>query len=139
MKDSYEIARRYLVEHKINPSFNRVKVMEYLMEEKNHPTAEQIYNELKKELPTLSKATIYNSINAFTDGGVVKTIMGEGKEAHYDVDVEPHGHFICEGCGCCYDFGLSNESLQFKELDGFIVKNKEVYLRGICKKCLEDN
>lgn len=139
MKDSYETARKHLVEHQINPSFNRVKVMEYLIKQRNHPTADQIYNALKKELPTLSKATVYNSINAFTTGGVVKTIMGEGKEAHYDALMEPHGHFICEACACCYDFDLPNENLEFKELDGFKVRDKEVYLRGICKKCLEDN
>jgi len=139
MNDSYEAVRRYLMEHKVNPSFNRVKVMEYLINQQNHPTADQIYTALKEELPTLSKATIYNSINAFTDAGVVKSIMGEGKEAHYDSVMEPHGHFLCEICRQCYDFDLSNEKFQFKEIDGFIVKDKEVYLRGICKKCFEDN
>lgn len=69
----------------------------------------------------------------------MKTIMGEGKEAHYDAVMEPHGHFLCEVCRRCYDFALSNESFQIKEIEGFIVKDKEVYLRGICKKCLEDN
>lgn len=137
--DSYEKVRSYLVEHKVNPSFNRVKVMEYLMKKENHPTADQIYHDLKKELPTLSKATIYNSINAFMDAGLVKTIMGEGKEAHYDHVMETHGHFICERCKCCYDFDLVDEEFRLKELEGFIVKDKEVYLRGICKKCFEDN
>ena len=139
MNEAYEAVRRYLMEHKVNPSFNRVKVMEYLINQQNHPTADQIYNALKEELPTLSKATIYNSINTFTDAGVVKSIMGEGKEAHYDSVMEAHGHFLCEICRQCYDFDLSNEKFQFKEIDGFIVKDKEVYLRGICKKCFEDN
>ena len=124
MNDSYEAVRRYLMEHKVNPSFNRVKVMEYLINQHNHPTADQIYNALKEELPTLSKATIYNSINTFTDAGVVKSIMGEGKEAHYDSVMEAHGHFLCEICRQCYDFDLSNEKFQFKEIDGFIVKDK---------------
>lgn len=51
MNDSYETVRRYLMEHKVNPSFNRVKVMEYLISKENHPTADEIYNALKKELP----------------------------------------------------------------------------------------
>ena len=139
MKVSYERVLTYLKDHNVNPSFNRVKIMEYLIGQKNHPTAEQIYNVLKKDLPTLSKATIYNSINAFAKAGLVKTIMGEGKEAHYDAVMDPHGHFLCEICQGCYDFDLSNEKFEFTEIEGFTVKDKEVYLRGICKKCLEDN
>jgi Fe2+ or Zn2+ uptake regulation protein len=139
MKDSYEIVRGYLMDHNVNPSFNRVKIMEYLISKKNHPTADSIYKELKKELPTLSKATIYNSINAFTRAGVVKTIMGDGKEAHYDAVMDPHGHFLCEICQGCFDFDISNERFEFEEIEGFAINEKEVYLRGICKKCLEDN
>jgi Fur family peroxide stress response transcriptional regulator len=139
MNDSYEKARNYLMEHKVNPSLNRVKVMEYLIRQKNHPTVDQVYSALKKDLPTLSKATVYNSMNAFMDAGLVKSIMGEGKESHYDAVMEPHGHFLCEICRSCYDFDLSNESFHYKEIDGFIVKDKEVYLKGICKKCFEDN
>ena len=139
MKDSYEIVRGYLMDHNVNPSFNRVKIMEYLISKKNHPTADSIYKELKKELPTLSKTTIYNSINAFTRAGVVKTIMGDGKEAHYDAVMDPHGHFLCEICQGCFDFDISNERFEFEEIEGFAINEKEVYLRGICKKCLEDN
>ncbi|MDX9889062.1 MAG: Fur family transcriptional regulator [Anaerovoracaceae bacterium] len=139
MKVSYERVRTYLKDHNVNPSFNRVKIMEYLIDQKNHPTADQIYKELKKDLPTLSKATIYNSINAFAGAGLVKTIMGEGKEAHYDAVVDPHGHFLCEICQGCFDFDISNERFEFEEIEGFAINEKEVYLRGICKKCLEDN
>jgi Fur family peroxide stress response transcriptional regulator len=136
MLDSYEKIREQLMEHEVKPSYNRIKILEYLMKNRDHPTADDIYVELKKELPTLSKATVYNSINAFTHAGLVKVLNMEGNESRYDPVTSTHGHFHCEQCGSYYDFKISVENLRSDDLAGFAIKETDVYLRGICKKCL---
>jgi len=128
-----------LAEKNIKPSFHRIKVLEYLMVNKNHPTVEQIYSNLKKLFPTLSKATIYNSLNLFIEKGLVQPLAIEETELRYDSTLESHGHFKCEGCGSIYDFEIDIDSIPFNGLDNFIINNKEVYFRGICRNCVTVN
>ena len=54
---------KYLREHGISPSYQRIRVFEYLISNKNHPTVDMIYKELIKEIPTLSRTTVYNTLN----------------------------------------------------------------------------
>jgi Fur family peroxide stress response transcriptional regulator len=126
-----------LAEKNIKPSFHRIKVLEYLMVNKNHPTVEQIYSSLKKLFPTLSKATIYNSLNLFVEKGLVQPITIEETEIRYDSTVESHGHFKCECCGKIYDFGIDIDSIPSSGLDNFIIYSKEIYYRGICRNCAD--
>ena len=136
MLDSYDRIREQLMDHDVKPSYNRIKILEYLMKNQNHPTADDIYVQLKQELPTLSKATVYNSINAFTTAGLVKVLNMEGNESRYDHITSTHGHFHCDQCGAYYDFKISVDNLRSDDLAGFAIKETDVYLRGICKKCL---
>jgi len=124
-----------LAEKNIKPSFHRIKVLEYLMVNKNHPTVEQIYSNLKTLFPTLSKATIYNSLNLFVEKGLVQPITIEETETRYDSTVESHGHFKCDCCGTIYDFGIDVDSIVFSGLDNFTINSKEVYFRGTCRNC----
>ena len=54
-----EIAQ-YLNDHSIKPSYQRVRILKYLVEKRNHPTVEMIHKELVSDIPTLSKTTVYN-------------------------------------------------------------------------------
>jgi len=139
MENVQEIVFDKLSEKDIKPSFHRIKVLEYLMVNKNHPTVEQIYSSLKKLFPTLSKATIYNSLNLFVEKGLVQPITIEETELRYDSTVESHGHFKCDCCGLIYDFDIDVDSVAFSGLDNFIINNKEVYFRGTCCKCASVN
>jgi len=135
MEKVQEMVFDKLAEKNIKPSFHRIKVLEYLMVNKNHPTVEQIYSSLKKLFPTLSKATIYNSLNLFVEKGLVQPITIEETEIRYDSTVESHGHFKCDCCGAIYDFDVDVDSLPFSGLDNFIINSKEVYFRGTCHNC----
>jgi Fur family peroxide stress response transcriptional regulator len=128
-----------LAEKDIKPSFHRIKVLEYLMVNKNHPTAEQIFINLKKLFPTLSKATIYNSLSLFSEKGLVQPITIEDTEVRYDSNVKNHGHFKCERCGSIYDFEIDVDNVALSGLDNFIINSKEVYYRGICRNCITAN
>ncbi|NDL68391.1 Fur family transcriptional regulator [Anaerotalea alkaliphila] len=126
----------FLHEKGVKPSFQRIKVYEYLMNNKEHPTVENIYRDLIKEIPTLSKTTVYNSLNTFIEKGVVQAISIDGNEMRYDLYERRHGHFKCEVCGRIYDFLPPKEAYEELEaLEGFLITDRQIYLKGVCKNC----
>ena len=121
--------------HGIRPSLQRIKIMEYLLTHKNHPNVEMIYRDLNKEIPTLSKTTIYNTLKLFADKGVVLTINIEDNELRYDGDTSIHGHFKCQKCGQIFDFKVGLKELKLEGIDEFLIKEHHIYLKGLCKRC----
>lgn len=126
-----------LLNKQIKPSYHRLRIYKYLIENRNHPTVDQIFSDFKKELPTLSRATVYNTLNLFVDANLTKAITIEDKETRYDIDIKNHGHFKCESCGNIIDFEINIDEFKSDELSGFKVNDKSVYFRGICSGCLK--
>lgn len=126
-----------LLENEIKPSYQRMKVMEYLNENRIHPTVEQIYSELKPEIPTLSKATVYNTLKLFEAKQLVKSITIEDNEVRYDADVKDHGHFKCQNCGMIVDFPILLGKVEHDALKNYQVHQRDVFFRGLCSDCKE--
>ena len=125
----------FLNAHNIKPSYQRIKIYEYLVHSDEHPSAELIYRELIKTIPTLSKTTIYNSLKTFVKEGIVKVVTLDGNEMHYDSVLEEHGHFICRKCGKLFNISI-DLSQSFSELgSGFEVEERSIYLKGVCNQC----
>jgi Fur family peroxide stress response transcriptional regulator len=135
MKATLEQVAEELNKRGIKPSHQRVKVLEYLMGHFVHPTVDMIYHEVHREVPTLSKTTVYNTLNQFLEKGLVRVINIEDNETRYDINVHDHGHFKCEACGAIHDFSVDMGGLKAEGLDGFIVSDKHVYFKGLCPAC----
>ncbi len=126
----------YLKKHGIKPSYQRMKIFEYMLEKRNHPTVDLIYRALLPEIPTLSKTTVYNTLNLFTEKGIALLIVIEENETRYDADISDHGHFKCEKCGNVYDFDFDISKMDIKGLRGFEIKEKHIYFKGLCSECM---
>ena len=138
MKPSVEDLKQELKNKNINLSHQRLKVLEYLTKNHCHPTVEQIFTDLQKDISTLSKTTVYNALRALADAGLVRVITIEDNETRYDIDVENHGHFKCEACGTIYDFMIDIDRLSPSDLKDFKISDKNVYFKGICPECLSN-
>lgn len=125
-----------LQEKGLSLSHQRLKVLEYLSSHNNHPTVEEIYQSLQKEIPTLSKATVYNTLKTLVEIGVVKELQIENNEARYDIITDFHGHFKCQQCGKIYNFDIDINDTAFSGLNHFMIKQQDVYFKGICPDCL---
>jgi len=134
MKKTNNISE-FLLENNIKPSYQRLKIFEYLYVHKTHPTVDEIYKALKGEIPTLSKTTVYNTLKLFIDKGVVIIINIEDNETRYDADTSLHGHFKCEICGNIYDFDVNDDGLTI-DLKNYKIKETHIYIKGICEKCM---
>jgi len=88
----------------VRPSYQRLRVLQYLHEHIGHPTAEDIFTALSVDIPTLSRTTIYNTLHTFASYGLVNCLTLDGVETRYDVVLQKHGHFKCHRCGTIYNF-----------------------------------
>lgn len=130
-----EDIQTYFNEHDIRTSVYRLKIFEYLINERTHPTAEEIYTQLKKEFPAISPATVYNTLRYFMDKKIIQQINIEKNEARYDATLSWHGHLKCLGCGQVFDLHIEN--LKLNGLEGFEIFEKHLDLKGLCPGCLK--
>ncbi len=134
MKD----AKKLLVEKGISPSLQRVIILKYLLGNHNHPTSEDVYQALSREIPTLSKTTVYNTLKLFNQKGLIHQLAICGNEMHYETQPGLHTHFQCIRCGEIFDINLDCPKFDIEECEGHIVTEYELILQGICRNCRED-
>jgi Fe2+ or Zn2+ uptake regulation protein len=122
----------------IRPSIQRLKILEYLQNHhRSHPTAEEIYESLFPEVPTLSRATVYNTLHSFVQSGLTNCLSIDGLETHYDMLLEPHGHFKCIHCGKITNFPIDMDSIKLSGLKNYRIDHKDIIFTGICPDCNE--
>ncbi|MCF7792473.1 MAG: transcriptional repressor [Candidatus Cloacimonetes bacterium] len=127
-----------LKEHDIAPSMQRVKILEYLQNYKTHPTADMIYKALVKDIPTLSKTTVYNTLKTFIDKGILVALTLFENEVRYEYNTNPHIHFKCIKCKKIYDLDKAFDGYNDNVIDGHKVIEHHVNLKGVCRKCLKE-
>ncbi len=124
---------------KITPQ--RLFILKYLNTHHTHPTAEEIYDHLKKTNPSLSKTTVYNNLETLTKTGIISQLTICPTEHRYDINTNMHHHFICTNCGKIYDihFQCPNvEKIKKKVANkGHRIDEVHGYFKGICKDCLK--
>jgi len=126
----------FLAERGISSTVQRLKILKYIQENKEHPSIDMIYQKILKEIPTLSKTTIYNTMNLLVENGVVSKIcVGEG-EARYDINLQPHAHLRCIDCGNIYDVKIDPKLSRIKKINGNQIMHTNIYFTGKCKECL---
>lgn len=123
-------------------SRQREAIKEFMTTRKDHPTADTVYMEVRKEFPNISLGTVYRNLTLLADmGEILRINVGDGT-VHFDPDTSSHYHFICKGCGCVQDVELEKpilmSELVSKEFDGEII-DSVTYFHGMCKSCQESN
>lgn len=136
LKPLFEELKKEIYQKGIKLSHQRLKVLEYLYQNQCHPTVDQIYIDLQKDIPTLSKTTVYNTLRTLAGVGLVRIITIEDNEVRYDIIIENHGHFKCESCGTIYNFSINIDLFVSEDLKSFKIEDKNVYFKGICPRCL---
>jgi len=132
-------SHQYLRQFSIKPSVQRSAVMNFLLKNRIHPTIEQIYLALSPDMPTLSKTTVYNTLDLFVERGAVRALAIDEKNARYDVDISAHAHFMCRKCGSIQDiFDLKSSMFQIPETGKFKIDSVDISYFGVCENCREN-
>lgn len=133
-----EQLKKILVANSIKPTYIRLRILNYLKRSKDHPTADMIYGYLLKEIPTISKMSVYNALNVFSEKGMALSLTITGAEMRFDGDVSPHHHFLCEECGKIIDLNIACECFTKGAVEGNRVNELHGYFKGICKECVKE-
>ena len=113
-------------------------IFQIVMDSKDHPTAEVVYERAKKEMPTISLGTVYRVLKELSLEGKIKEIV-VNKQSHYDRRTDFHHHFICKSCGKIEDIDtpLCRYTCKKAESKGYIVEDIEYKFYGYCDKCAQ--
>lgn len=120
-------------------SQQRENIKKGLMKFCIHPTAEELYLELKPHNPALSLATVYRNLNQLASLGEIKKIEGLSGQVHYDHNNSEHFHMICAECGRVEDLFFEPERLKqiLNQQNEFEILSYDILVKGICRKCRE--
>ena len=111
----------------------RATIYEYLLTSDEHPTAETIHRSVRRQLPSISLATVYTAVDSFVDVGLVNRIQGGTSSARYDAAIEAHAHCRCLSCDGLWD--APRETLSHAAPESFEVVHVNVEYVGYCAKC----
>jgi len=115
----------------------RIAIMKLLEDRHDHPSAEQIFMELKPAYSTLSIATVYSTTQLLAKGSLLRILSIDEKKVYFDPEMNPHGHFLCKRCKKLFDIRTVCDVMSsFIPSDGISsVEDAEVYYYGHCSKC----
>jgi Fur family transcriptional regulator, peroxide stress response regulator len=116
----------------------REAVLRVIMEREDHPTASDIFAAARKRLPTISYATVYNSLRYLREAGLVHEISFGDSASRYDRETDRHDHAICTDCGRLVDFDLPEAAKLMQAAarkSHFKAESVHLTLRGLCPDC----
>jgi Fur family peroxide stress response transcriptional regulator len=114
----------------------RIAILRALHGDETHPTAQELFERLQGEFPTLSVATVYNTLSALTAMARCKPLE-LGGPVRFDPNVTAHDHAVCERCGRIRDVLQPRAANEPESLSGFEVRRIERIYRGFCAQCAE--
>lgn len=127
---------KLLREHGIQPSTPRVAIAGFVLFTETHPSADDVWEAVRKALPVVSRATVYNTLNLFTEKGLLKQlVLAEGRVV-FDPKTDRHHHFIDEATGAIHDVPWDAVKVQGTppQLPGYEITEYQVVLRGRVKR-----
>jgi Fur family peroxide stress response transcriptional regulator len=138
-------AARALREAGLKATPQRLAILRSLAGDETHPTAQELHERLSPEYPSLSVATVYNTLSALTRIARC-TPLELGGPVRFDPNVQPHDHAVCERCGSIRDVGHTHPQTEQPAADGcsdahgltgFTVRRVELIYRGLCANCVQ--
>ncbi len=115
----------------------RLAILDHLQGNKSHPTAEDIYRSVLKKFPTMSFATVYNTLEALKRKGLILELTIDPDKKRFDPDILQHHHIICIRCGKVGDVPDNQSVLNMPKIGirGFKITKWHIDFHGICKEC----
>ena len=109
-----------------------------LLEREDHPTVDQVFDEVKERIPGVSRTTVYRTLETLANLGLVRRTNHFAASARFDGNMEQHHHLVCTRCGKVIDFqdpSLTVANLPDARRSGFTLLDYSVYFEGFCSSC----
>lgn len=123
--------RQLLEQRGIQPSAQRVAVAEYVFHTHDHPGADQVWAIVRQSFPSISRATVYNTLNLFVEKGLLQELHLAEDRVVFDSNLRPHHHFIDEESGKIHDIDWDRVQVcNMERLREYDVRDYQVVMRG---------
>lgn len=116
----------------------RLAVLADLESRRDHPTAEQIYQKVQRNMPAISFNTVYKTLEVFCQKGLIIKVNPLHEVARYDIETEHHAHLICRNCHHIVDLpdeAVPAPALPEESRGGFQVERHSLIFWGLCPQC----
>ena len=105
-----------------------------------HATADEVYAEVAREHPHISRATVYRNLNRLAERGEIRKLEVPGGADRFDHRCHDHCHVRCERCGRVFDVDMDyvpGLEQRIRDAHGFVFSGYDILFRGICPECRE--
>lgn len=125
----------------------RMAIVREIAADPTHPTAQELFERLRPSLPTMSFATVYNTLDALAREGLCAALSLSPGASRFDANMAPHHHAVCDRCGLVRDVmsvmpeanrSAHNVTPAATVPQGFDVRAVEMIYRGLCAECAEE-
>ncbi len=115
----------------------RREVYDVLLEQRDHPTATELFIRVKERVPSISLATVYNCLETLAGAGLVKQVNLDRAPSRYCPNLDDHGHFHCTSCGAISDVDFKDgpQHSRLRLPRGSVVSQIDVAIKGLCPEC----
>jgi Fur family transcriptional regulator, peroxide stress response regulator len=129
-----------LREHGLQVTYQRLAIYQSLLDSKDHPSAEDIYQQVRRRFPMISLGTVYKTLERFHEVALIQRVSPMTDVARYEAKTTAHHHLICLECQTIVDLEdpTLDEKIQLPEENGFQVLRRQVVIQGLCPLCRHD-
>lgn len=120
----------------------REVILRRLKESKTHPTADELYELVRKDMPRISLATVYRNLEILSEAGVISKLEISGRQKRFDYDIEDHDHIYCVQCHRVDNLEIDRKALSEASLQGetdYNVTGYRLEFVGLCPRCRKTN
>ena len=138
MRLTHQQFRELASKHRLAVTHQRQVVFEAVIASDGHHSPEAIYATVRRKIPSISLATVYNNLRLFIDCGLLREVTPHASTLRVDGNLEPHHHLVCTACKSVQD--IAGDFVDFKKLarelpDGFDVSQPLIEVFGLCRRC----
>jgi Fur family peroxide stress response transcriptional regulator len=126
-----------LTERSLKVTPQRVAVLEFLYGNPSHPSVDDVYQQVRRRLPYISRATIYNTVSTLVEAGLLQEILIQQEKTRVDGNVHPHHHFKCVRCEKVDDieYTILTPDRASQQIEGYQVTGVNLVMEGVCRDC----
>ena len=138
MRLTHEQFRELAAKHGLAVTHQRQVLYEAVVASHGHYSPEDIYAAVRRRIPSISLATVYNNLRLFIECGLLREVSPHASTLRVDGNLEPHHHLVCSRCKKVQDVEadlVDFKKLSPKVLDGFDLTHPVVEVFGLCRRC----
>jgi Fur family peroxide stress response transcriptional regulator len=112
-------------------------VLDAVRADRSHPTAHEVYQRVRHELPRISRGTVYRNLSKLHDERRIRVVHLAERPVRYDAVIEDHDHFVCDDCGAVHDIDASGRQETRPQLtdSGYTIDRQSITYYGACPRC----